>query len=101
MTLQRIIQCFAFCLASLLSGCGLQNPFGNEGSESTQAEDDAAIIVYTQTVNQASQDTTIRPSIEVNGDNNIIIVGDRNDPTTNPTPSPAPESVDPEEPSAP
>ena len=79
--------------------CGLtmvacDNPMRSDG-ESAPAEDDAAIIVYTQTVNQASQDTTIRPSIEVNGDNNIIIVGDRNDPTTNPAPTPASEEAAP------
>jgi hypothetical protein len=84
--------------AILCAGC--DNPFQDDG-QSARDEDDAAITVYTQTVNQASssQDTTIRPSIEVNGDNNIIIVGDRNDPTTAPAPSPAPEPVEPEEPS--
>jgi hypothetical protein len=79
----------------LCAGC--DNPLRSDNGESTPAEDDAAIIVYTQTVNQASssQDTTIRPSIEVNGNNNIIIVGDRNDPTANPAPTPASEEAAP------
>ena len=81
--------------AILCAGC--DNPLRSDNGQSTPAEDDAAIIVYTQTVNQASQDTTIRPEINVEGDNNIIIVGDRNDPTT----APAPEPADTEEPSAP
>jgi hypothetical protein len=81
--------------AILCAGC--DNPLRSDNGESTPAEDAAAIATYTQTVNQASssQDTTIRPSIEVNGNNNIIIVGDRNDPTTNPAPTPAEEEAAP------
>lgn len=85
-------------LAATLTGCGLQNPFDRSTpGESTPAEDDAAIATYTQTVNQASssENTTVRPSIEVNGNNNVIIVGDGNDPAI----APAPEAV-PEEPAA-
>jgi hypothetical protein len=89
--------------AILCAGC--DNPLRSDNGESTPAEDAAVIATYTQTVSTASQDTTIRPTTEINGDNNTvnnyIILGDRNDPTTNPTPSPAPESVEPEEPSAP
>ena len=88
--------------AILCAGC--DSPFKDDGGgESTPAEDSAAIATYTQTVNQASQDTTIRPVTEINGDNNTvnnyIIVG--NDPTTNPAPEPDEEPVETEEPSAP
>jgi hypothetical protein len=79
-------------LALLAVGC--DNPFKSDGGETSEAEDSAAIATYTQTVNQASQDTTIRPVTEINGDNNTvnnyIILGDRNDPAANPTPSPIP-----------
>jgi hypothetical protein len=84
--------------AILCAGC--DSPFKDDGGgESTPAEDSAAIATYTQTVNQASQDTTIRPVTEINGDNNTvnnyIILGDRNDPTTNPAPTPASEEAAP------
>ena len=72
----------AVCVV-LGAGCGTQDPFGRE---STPEEDAVVIGGYTQTVNQASQDTTIRPTIEVNGNNNVIIVGDRNDPALMPAP---------------
>jgi hypothetical protein len=66
--------------AMLCAGC--DNPLRSDNGESTPAEDDAAIIVYTQTVNQASQDTAIAPTVNIDGNNNsvIIIVGDDNAP---------------------
>jgi hypothetical protein len=91
--------------ALALFAVGCDNPFRSDNGQSTPAEDSAAIATYTQTVNQASQDTTIRPVTEINGDNNTvnnyIILGDRNDPTPNPAPEPAEEPAEPEEPSAP
>ena len=64
-------------LSLLVAGC--DNPFQDDGNE---AEDAAAIAIYTQTVSTASQDTTIAPDVDIDGNNNsvIIIVGDDNAP---------------------
>ena len=59
-------------VAVLVSGCGTQNPFGNDGGESTAEEDAVVIGGYTQTVNSASADTTIAPVL--NGNNNVVII---------------------------
>ncbi len=67
-------------VAVLVGGCGTQNPFGNEGGESTAEEDAVVIGGYTQTVNQASQDTTIAPVLNGNNNTVIIVVGDGNEP---------------------
>ena len=83
-------------LSLLASGC--DNPFQDDGDET---EDAQVIATYTQTVSTASQDTTIAPDVDIDGNNNsvIIIVGDDNapdnsnrhdeipaDPTTEPEP---------------
>ena len=72
------------CIA-MLTGCGTQNPFGNDPAESTPQEDQVAIVTYTQTVNQTSQDTTIAPVVDGNNNTVIVIVGNDNAPTSNNT----------------
>lgn len=66
--------------AVLVSGCGTQNPFGNDGGESTAEEDAVVIGGYTQTVNQASEDVTVAPVIEGNNNTVIVVIGDGNAP---------------------
>ena len=69
----------AIITALSLLAIGCDNPFQDDGNE---AEDAAAIATYTQTVSTASQDTTIAPDVDIDGNNNsvIIIVGDDNAP---------------------
>ena len=66
-------------LAVVAMCAGCDDPFEDDGNE---AEDAAAIATYTQTVSTASQDTTIAPDVDIDGNNNsvIIIVGDDNAP---------------------
>jgi len=67
----RCVVVGALCVV-LGAGCGTQNPFGNDGGESTAEEDAVVIGGYTQTVNSASADTTIAPVL--NGNNNVVII---------------------------
>ena len=82
--------------ALALFAVGCDNPFKSDG-ETSETEDAEAIAVYTQTVSTASEDTTVAPTVEVNGNNNIVVisVGDDNDPdsinTRNPPAEPEAE----------
>ena len=81
MKLYAAIRYAAFAALSLCVAC--DNPFTDDG-ESTPEEDAVAIATYTQTVNQSSQDTTVAPVVNVDGNNNqvTIIYGDDNAPTS-------------------